>query len=239
VNVLVGTSGFAFKEWKGPFYPADLGEDGMLEFYATRFPTVEINNTFYRLPKESVLLGWAQQVPERFSFAIKASQRITHHARLKVEAAELVEYLLRTTSVLGGRLGPTLFQLPPNLKKDLGRLESFLALLPRDRRFTMEFRHETWFDDEVMTLLRAHDVALCVSEQEEFHSPILATASWGYLRLHRFDYDAAALTEWARRLAAQPWEEAYVYFKHDHTVGSGPPAVDGFLEAVHDAADRG
>jgi len=229
VKVLVGTSGFAFKEWKGPFYPVDLADSEMLGFYASRFPTVEINNTFYRMPKENVLLGWASQVPDGFTFAIKASQRITHHARLKPQAAELVEYLVRTTSVLGPKLGPILFQLPPNLKKDLDRLLAFLALLPRDRRFTMEFRHQTWFDDDVVAALRAHDVALCVSEQEEFQSPILATASWGYLRLHRFDYDAATLTEWAARVAAQPWQEAYVFFKHDHTTGSGPPAVDAFV----------
>jgi uncharacterized protein YecE (DUF72 family) len=232
VRVLVGTSGFAFKEWKGPFYPEDLADDEMLGFYATRFPTVEINNTFYRLPKENVLLGWASQVPDDFLFALKASQRITHHARLKPEAAELVAYLLRTTSVLGEKLGPILFQLPPNLKKDIDRLRTFLTLLPADRRFTIEFRHQSWFDDEVVAALRARDVALCTSQQDEFESPMLATAAWGYLRLHRFDYDAAALADWAKRVAAQPWQEAYVFFKHDHTTGSGPPAVDGFLRAM-------
>jgi uncharacterized protein YecE (DUF72 family) len=214
MKVLVGTSGYAFKEWKGPFYPADLADDGMLGFYATRFPTVEINNTF------------------EFTFAIKASQRITHHARLKPEAAELVAYLLRTTSVLEGKLGPILFQLPPNLKKDIDRLRAFLAVLPNNRRFTMEFRHISWFDDDVVAALRERDVALCVSEQAEFQSPVLATATWGYLRLHRFDYDAAALAEWAKRVAAQSWTEAYVFFKHDHTAGSGPPAVDTFLKAA-------
>lgn len=232
MKVSVGTSGYAFKEWKGPFYPVDLADDGMLGFYATRFPTVEINNTFYRLPKESVLLSWGSQVPSEFTFAIKASQRITHHARLKPEAAELVAYLVRTTSVLEGKLGPILFQLPPNLKKDIDRLRAFLAVLPNDRRFTMEFRHSSWFDDDVVAALRERNVALCVSEQEEFQSPVLATATWGYLRLHRFDYDAAALAEWAKRVAAQPWTEAYVFFKHDHSVGSGPPAVDAFLKAA-------
>jgi uncharacterized protein YecE (DUF72 family) len=232
VKLLVGTSGYAFAEWKGPFYPEDLPDNRMLAFYASRFPTVEINNTFYRLPKESVLAGWAAQVPDEFTFAIKASQRITHHARLKPEAAELVEYLLRTTAVLGPRLGPILFQLPPNLKKDIDRLRTFLALLPAGRRFTVEFRHPSWFEDDVLAALRAHDVALCVSQQEDFEAPMLATASWGYLRLHRFDYDAAALVEWARRISAQAWANAYVFFKHDHTVGSGPPAVDAFLHAM-------
>lgn len=232
MKVLVGTSGYAFKEWKGPFYPADLADDGMLGFYASRFPTVEINNTFYRLPRESVLLDWAAQVPEAFTFALKASQRITHHARLKPEAAELVEYLVRTTSALGTKLGPILFQLPPNFKKDIDRLRAFLAMLPNDRRFTIEFRHESWFDSDVEAELGARDVALCVSEQGEMHTPVLATATWGYLRLHRFDYDAAVLAEWAKCVAAQPWKEAYVFFKHDHAAGSGPPAVDAFLKAA-------
>jgi uncharacterized protein YecE (DUF72 family) len=235
VKVLVGTSGYAFKEWKGPFYPEDVDGDGMLGFYASRFPTVEINNTFYRLPKESVLLSWGAQVPDGFTFSIKASQRITHHARLKPESAEIVEYLLRNTSVLGPKLGPILFQLPPHLKKDIDRLRAFLALLPADRKFTIEFRHDSWFDEEVVKELRERNVALCVSEQDEFHSPVLATATWGYLRLHRFDYDARALSEWAGRVAAQPWEDVYVYFKHDHGTGSGPPAVDAFLKAVQTA----
>jgi len=232
VKVLTGTSGYAFKEWKGPFYPPELVDDGMLGFYSSRFPAVEINNTFYRLPKESVLLGWGAQVPPDFTFAIKASQRITHHARLKPEAAELVEYLVRTTSVLDRRLGPILFQLPPNLKQDLDRLRGFLALLPAGRRYAIEFRHPSWFDDDVVAELRARDVALCVSEQDEWQAPLVATASWGYLRLHRFDYDVPALAAWAARVAAQPWQDVYVFFKHDHTAGSGPPAVDAFTQAL-------
>jgi len=231
VNVLVGTSGWAFKEWKGAFYPDDLHDDGMLGFYSGRFPTVEINNTFYRLPRETVLRDWAAQVPEQFTFALKASQRITHFARLKPPAGDLVAYLLRTTSVLGGKLGPILFQLPPNFEKNLDRLKSFLEILPNDQRFTIEFRHESWFDDDVMNVLRERDVALCVGQQEEFSSPFVSTASWGYLRLHRFDYDATTLAEWRNRVAAQQWTDAYVFFKHDHTAGSGPPAVDGFLRA--------
>ena len=224
-----GTSGYAFKEWKGSFYPNDLKDDGMLGFYASKFPTVEINNTFYRLPKEHVLVEWASQVPEPFTFSIKASQRITHHARLKPECASAVEFLLKNTSSLGGRLGPILFQLPPNLKKDLPRLRAFLATLPEGRRYTVEFRHETWFHDEVFEVLRERDIPLCITEQPEFASPVVATASWGYARLHRFDYDDAALAAWAERIAALPWGEAYVYFKHDEGIGSGPPAVDSFV----------
>ncbi len=231
MTLLAGTSGYAFKEWKGTFYPADLGDDKWLGYYASRFPTVEINNTFYRLPKEQVLSEWAAQVPAPFTFSIKASQRITHHARLKPECADAVDFLLRNTAVLGERLGPILFQLPPNLKKDAGRLRGFLGLLPSDRRYTIEFRHESWFDDEVLDALRERDIALCLNEQDDFKCPVHATASWGYLRLHRLDYSAESLAEWAKCVSAQSWSDTYVYFKHDEGNGSGPPAVDAFTQA--------
>lgn len=227
-----GTSGYAFKEWKGTFYPDDLKDDAMLGYYASKFRTVEINNTFYRLPKEHVLIDWASRVPDGFTFAIKASQRITHHARLKPECASAVEFLLKNTTSLGDKLGPILFQLPPNLKKDVDRLRAFLELLPSDGRYTMEFRHETWFTDDVFDALRARDIPLCIIDQPDFASPVVATATWGYVRLHRFDYDAAALAMWAKRIGEQPWTEACVYFKHDEGEGSGPPAVDGFVNAI-------
>jgi uncharacterized protein YecE (DUF72 family) len=225
-----GTSGFAFKEWKGSFYPQDLKDDAMLGYYASKFSTVEINNTFYRLPKEHVLQDWASQVPDPFTFAIKASQRITHHARLKPECASAVEFLLKNTSALAGRLGPILFQLPPNLKKDVDRLRAFIDTLPADRRYTIEFRHDSWFDDDVFTALRDRDIPMCIVEQPDFASPVVSTATWGYVRLHRFDYDDAMMSEWSKRLAAQPWSQAYVFFKHDEGIGSGPPAVDAFRE---------
>ena len=226
-----GTSGFAFKEWKGSFYPQDLKDDGMLGFYSTKFPTVEINNTFYRLPKEHVLQDWAAQVPEPFTFAIKASQRITHFARLKPESASAVEFLLKNTASLATRLGPILFQLPPNLKKDTQRLSAFVDTLPSDRRYTIEFRHESWFEDDVFEVLRARDIPLCVTEQPDFASPFVSTASWGYTRLHRLDYDDAMLADWAKKISAQPWSEAFVFFKHDEGIGSGPPAVGAFMNA--------
>jgi len=233
MNVLVGTSGFAFKEWKGPFYPKDLKDDGMLGYYAGRYPTVEINNTFYRLPKEHVLQDWASQVHDRFTFSIKASQRITHYGRLKAESVgSALDFLLKNTATLGERLGPILFQLPPNMQKNLERLQGFLALLPRDRRFTIEFRHESWFDEEVFAALRAHDVALCVSESEELTGVNVATASWGYLRLHRQDYTDAMLAEWERTLGAHAWGDAYVFFKHDYIDGAGPLAVERFTRMV-------
>ena len=229
--MLAGTSGYSFKEWKGNFYPADLKDDGMLGFYAGKFPTVEINNTFYRLPKAHVLLDWASQVPEPFTFAIKASQRITHHARLSPESLSAVEFLMKHIGSLGSRLGPVLFQLPPNLKKDLDRLRVFLDTLPLDRRFTIEFRHASWFEDDVFDVLRSRDIALCITDQPEFASPVVATASWGYARLHKTDYDEAALVSWAGTLKAQSWKEAYVFFKHDEGAGSGPPAVSVFTRA--------
>jgi uncharacterized protein YecE (DUF72 family) len=231
VKLLAGTSGYAFKEWKGAFYPKELKDDGMLGYYASKFPAVEINNTFYRLPRTQVLLDWAAQVPETFTFALKASQRITHHARLKEESADLVDYLLKNTAALGSRLGPILFQLPPNLKKDANRFRGFLGLLPSDRRYVFEFRHESWFDDEIFDAMRERDIAMCIMEQDEFKCPVVSTASWGYLRLHKLDYDDAALAEWARYVTGQAWKQAYVFFKHDEGAGSGPPAVTTFVTA--------
>jgi uncharacterized protein YecE (DUF72 family) len=143
-----------------------------------------------------------------------------------------VEFLLRNTSTLANRLGPILFQLPPNLKKDAPRLRTFLDTLPADRRFAIEFRHESWFDGDVLDALRERDIAMCITEQPEFASPVVTTASWGYVRLHRLDYDEPALAGWAKRIAGQPWSDAYVFFKHDEGVGSGPPAVDAFRRAL-------
>jgi uncharacterized protein YecE (DUF72 family) len=231
-RLLAGTSGYAFKEWKGTFYPEDIKPDGMLGFYATRFPTVEINNTFYRMPRENVIADWAAQVPDSFTFAVKASQRITHYARLKPESKDLVDYLLKNTAGLGDKLGPVLFQLPPNMKKDLERLKAFLELLPDDRRFTIEFRNSSWFEEDVVDALKAKNVALTITEQDDFATPPIASANWGYVRLHRFDYNESMLRDWAARVKEQPWEMAYVYFKHDEGEGSGPPAVDAFARLV-------
>jgi len=233
VKILAGTSGYAFKEWKGNFYPQDLKDDGMLGYYASKFPAVEINNTFYRLPRENVLREWADQVPDTFTFALKASQRITHHARLKEESATLVDFLLKNTSTLGNRLGPILFQLPPNLKKDVDRFRGFLGLLPADRRYVFEFRHESWFDEEVYAAMRERDIAMCIAEQDDFRCPMVCTSSWGYLRLHKLDYNESELVDWAKRVTSQQWNDAYVFFKHDETEngGSGPPAVTTFVSA--------
>jgi len=230
MKVLTGTSGYSFKEWKGKFYPADLPADGMLKFYASNFPTVEINNTFYRMPKESVVLEWAEQVPEGFRFAIKASQRITHIGRLK-DVGSALEYFLRVASALGSKLGPTLFQLPPNFKKDPTRLDDFLKLLPRRWRAAFEFRHPTWHDEEVYAVLREAGAALCISDQEDMETPFVATAPWGYLRLHKPAYDAAARKTWAARIKEQTWGEAFVFFKHDDDT-AGPELAAEFAKAV-------
>jgi uncharacterized protein YecE (DUF72 family) len=217
VELRVGTSGFSYKEWRGSFYPEGLPADEMLRSYAERRPTVEINNTFYRLPRASVLEGWAAQVPEHFRFALKASRRITHFRRLR-DAGDETEYLLRTVATLGTRLGAILFQLPPNLPKDLPRLEQFLALLPEGTRAAFEFRNPSWLDDAVFERLRAAGAALCVAdrgEDGEPETPVVATARFGYLRLRRERYAREDLVGWGARIRAQPWREAFAYFTHE------------------------
>ena len=227
MRVLTGTSGFSYKEWKGTFYPEDLPADAMLAYYAERLPAVEINNTFYRMPKPALLEGWATQVPEAFRFVLKASQRITHHKRLK-EAGDEVAYFFGVAATLGERLGPALFQLPPNLKKDLPRLEAFLQTIPDGRRAAFEFRHASWFEEDVFQALRSRGAALCIAEDEDLATPLVATADWGYLRLRRQDYGDADVAAWAERVRAQKWGEVYVFFKHEDA-GSGPKLAAQFL----------
>ena len=213
MRVLIGTSGYSYKPWKGSFYPEDLPEAEMLRFYATRFPTVEVNNTFYRMPTRPVVERWAEETPEGFHFVLKAPQRFTHQARLR--ATDALPYFFETASALGGKLGPVLFQLPPNFKKDLERLRGFLAALPKDRRTAFEFRHESWFDEDVFSALREAGAALCAADTDEAEATVLPTAEWGYLRLRRADYGDEALRAWAERIRSQPWQEAFVFFKHE------------------------
>ena len=217
--LLAGASGYSFKEWCGSFYPDKLKPGEMLRFYSERLPTVEINNTFYRMPRESMLEDWAATTPERFRFAIKASRRITHMSRIKAEsAAEPVGYLYKALAALGGKRGPVLFQLPPNLKKDLPRLVDFLALLPADHRAAFEFRNKEWFSDDVYAALKGAGAALVLSEREDNEPPpLVETAPWGYLRLRLEHYDDAALARWARTIAATSWNESFVYFMHEPT----------------------
>jgi uncharacterized protein YecE (DUF72 family) len=224
MRILVGTSGWAYKHWKGHFYPADQPADDMLRYYATRLPTVEINNTFYRTPRESVLLDWAAQVPAEFRFVLKAPRRITHINRLS-DADDSLGYFLRIANVLAERLGPTLFQCPPTLRKNLELLAGFLAKVPRTWRAAMEFRHDSWFDDEVYDALRVHDVALVAVEEDEGSTPLVPTASWGYLRLRKTLYADAELAAWADRVRGQPWQEACVFLKHDEETTAGPDAA--------------
>jgi uncharacterized protein YecE (DUF72 family) len=229
VRVRIGTSGYSYPEWKGNFYPEKMAAKDMLRYYAERFPTVEINNTFYRMPKDTVLNGWAEQVPESFTFVIKASKRITHDSRLK-ECGELLTYLFNVTSTLGARLGPILFQLPPNFKKDVPRLKGFFDDMPTRPRVAFEFRHASWFDDEVYETLRAHRAALCVADTgEEPAAPLVATTDWGYLRLRRENFSDTELRDWARRIGEQPWEEAYVFLKHVEE-GKGPKLAARLME---------
>jgi uncharacterized protein YecE (DUF72 family) len=213
-RLALGTSGYAYKEWKGKFYPAELAASKYLGYYAERFPTVEINNTFYQMPKAATLEGWAKDVPPGFSFAFKAPGRITHQKRLKA-VDEPVGYLWKTVAVLGERLGPVLYGLPPNMKKDVERLKAVLAVTPAGRRVAVEFRNETWFAEDVYQALRAAGAALCIADAEDFTVPFVATADWGYLRLRRASYDDAALAAWAGKIDGTGWSDAVVYFKHE------------------------
>ncbi|MFP5225598.1 MAG: DUF72 domain-containing protein [Actinomycetota bacterium] len=217
-RLFVGTSGFAYKEWKPEFYPEDLKNTQMLEYYSQRFPSVEINNTFYRMPTEKVLQQWTTQTPEGFLLTLKASQRITHHSRLK-DADELVSYFLGVARALEDRLGVVLFQCPPNLKHDQERLESFVASLPgRPYRFAMEFRHDSWATDEVFDLLAGNGIAWCVSDTREKPAPMRQTSKKHvYLRLRGVDYSDAELDTWFSRVqeALDSGADAFVYFKHE------------------------
>jgi uncharacterized protein YecE (DUF72 family) len=190
----------------------------MLAWYAQRLPAVEINNTFYRMPATAVLEQWARSTPADFRFAIKASRRITHIARLKESALDSVTYLYRQLAALGAKRGPVLFQLPPNLKRDVPRLREFLRMLPADHRAAFEFRNDSWFDDAVYDALRDAGAALVVSEREDGGAPPLeATADWGYARLRLETYGEDALRAWAQRLADTGWREIHAYFMHEPT----------------------
>jgi uncharacterized protein YecE (DUF72 family) len=215
MQLLTGTSGFSYKEWLGKFYPEKLPAAGMLRYYAGQFATVEINNTFYRMPAETMLARWAEEVPGNFAFTLKAPRRITHELRLKECETHVAEFF-RRAQALGGKLGPVLFQLPPFLKKDLPRLRDFLALVPAGRPAAFEFRNESWQDDEVHGMLRARGAMLCYTDTEAGDSPpIVATAASAYLRLRRTHYEDTDLGDWAKRIAALRLERAYVYFMHE------------------------
>jgi uncharacterized protein YecE (DUF72 family) len=223
-----GTSGYSYKPWKGPFYPSDLPDDQMLAYYAERLPAVEINNTFYRMPRTSVLEKWADSVPSSFRFVIKASRRITHIHRLK-DAGEPTGYLLNAVKVLGDRLGALLFQLPPNLPCDRDRLSTFLDLLPEGTPAAFEFRHPSWVDPDVRAMLAERGAALCIAEGEDDQPlPELPESPWLYLRLRRPDYTDADLRGWIERGRASGAQSGFVFFKHEDD-GAGPAMAARFL----------
>ena len=229
MDIYIGTSGYSYKQWKGTFYPEKLPDRQMLHFYGEQFRTVEINNTFYRMPNASDLGRWADAVPADFRFVLKAPQQITHVRRLN-DAGDLVSHLLEVAGTLTEHLGPLLFQLPPTLRKDVPRLRAFLALLPLQLRAAFEFRHPSWFDEEVFGLLRDHRAAFCVADaDDDLEVPFVATADWGYLRLRRPDYGDAELTGWVKRVQGQDWRDAFVFFKHEDE-GKGPRMAKRYME---------
>ena len=227
MRIFAGTSGFSYPEWKGIFYPAEIRPAEMLAFYAQRLPAVEINNTFYRLPKPDLLQSWLAQVPEDFRFVLKAPRRITHTKRLK-DAEEEVRYFLNTANALTHKLGCVLYQLPPFLRKDKARLQAFVELLPKTPKAAFEFRHPSWSDSEVLELLAEKNLAWCLSDLEP-PAPIqkFSNGSWGYLRLRQDHYTEDGLKNWAKAVRDQPWDTAYVFFKHET---DGPRLARRFLD---------
>jgi len=228
MEIRAGTSGYSYKEWKGDFYPAKIAPSEMLAYYAARLSAVEINNTFYRMPRREVVESWASSVPASFRFAVKVSQRITHRKRLADVEPDL-DYLLDQLAPLGERLGMLLVQLPPNLPLDLARLERFLDHLGGRVRAAFEFRHASWLADPVLACLRDRGAALVAAETEEAPAALHETARFGYLRLRRTDYDDEALREWVVRVREQGWERAFLFFKHEEE-GRGPQLAKRFLE---------
>jgi len=231
MQILTGTSGFSYPEWCGRFYPVGTAGAQMLRYYATRLPTVEINNTFYRMPSPELVAGWGEEVPASFRFAVKAPRRITHSKKL-AEVGDDIAHLFGVLEVLGDKLGPVLFQLPPFLKKDLGLLEAFLGALPERQRAALEFRHPSWFTEDVYRALRAHNVALVGGDLEEVEQspPLVATADFGYLRLRRMDYDPAGIADWGARIGKQPWQTVYAYLKHEVL---GPMFAEALFATLH------
>ena len=221
--IFVGTSGYNYPEWKGSFYPADLAAAKMLPYYAARFPTVEINYTFYRMPNEKILTGWVPQVPEDFRFTLKAPRRITHDSKLVNCESLTAAFCLVAANSLGSKLGTFLFQLPPNQKKDLPRLEAFLDTLPRKAPAAFEFRHPSWFADDVFSALKAWNKALCIADSEKLETPFEITADYAYFRLRDEGYTSADIEEWGRKISdlQSRCRDIFVYFKHEEE-GKGP-----------------
>ena len=232
MDLHVGTSGYSYAEWKGSFYPEKLPAKDMLKFYAESFDTVEINNTFYRMPQPSLLTGWMAQVPSTFTFVLKAPRRLSHGKAWSEDQAGF-DLFVKTARTLEGRLGPVLFQLPPFAKKDTERLARLLSYVPEGVKLALEVRNPSWLDDEVFALLGKHDAALCVSDDDveklKSSRELPDIASWGYLRLRKTEYSDADLRTWLTQIGARSWKDAYVFFKHEES-GSAPAFAKRFQE---------
>jgi uncharacterized protein YecE (DUF72 family) len=229
MRFLVGTSGYSFKEWKGHFYPEKLPAKQMLGYYAEHFSTVEINNTFHRFPPATAVTGWGEQAPATFRFVLKAPRSITHFRRLQ-NAEKQIDDFLKLALLLKKKLGPILFQLPPNFKKDVPRLEAFLAHVAGRTKVTVEFRHASWFDDETYACLRTHKAALCIADTDDLAAPeLVRTTTWGYVRLRDDRYSDKSLRAWIERIKSQKWATAYVFFKHEDEA-IGPKLAARFLK---------
>ena len=220
--IWIGTSGYNYPEWKGSFYPETMPAAKMLPYYAERFPTVEINYTFYRAPNEKILAGWNSATPERFKLTLKAPKRITHDRRLR-DVGDTVRVFCEAAAELGPQLGATMFQLPPNFKKDLAVFDAFLSVLPPRLCAAFEFRHDSWLDEEVYARLRARNLALCIADSERLSTPIEITADYAYFRLRDEGYQEADIAKWADliREKTSGSQEVFVYFKHEES-GKGP-----------------
>jgi uncharacterized protein YecE (DUF72 family) len=222
MTVRIGTSGYNYPEWRGSFYPEKFPTGKMLPYYAERFSTVEVNYTFYRMPTPKTVAGWDAETPAAFRFTLKAPQRITHISRLK-NVDEPLRFFCDTARGLGDKLGPLLFQLPPNFKKDTDRLGDLLVQVPPGFHCAFEFRNDSWLAEDVYERLRARNAALCIADTEKGHTPLVATADWGYFRLRDEGYTPKHLEEWARTIErlGTGWRDAWVYFKHEES-GVGP-----------------
>jgi len=229
-NVRVGTSGYNYPEWRGTFYPEKFSTQKMLAYYAERFPTVEINYTFYRMPTEKLLRGWSDGTPDRFTFTLKAPRRITHDAKLQ-RCEETLQAFCRAATALGPKLAVLLFQLPPNFTKNAEVLRALLELLPEGTRAAFEFRHASWLDSEVFDALRARNVALCIADSEKMSTPIEVTADYAYFRLRDEGYQQADIDTWATIVRELAPADAFVYFKHEEQ-GLGPDFAKRFIAAL-------
>jgi uncharacterized protein YecE (DUF72 family) len=231
MRYLIGTSGYNYPEWRGSFYPEKFPTTKMLAYYAERFNTVEVNYTFYRIPTEKLLDGWAQGTPEGFTFTLKAPRRITHDSKLQ-RCEELTQTFCRTALTLGPKLGVLLFQLPPNFKRNDAVFQAFLASLPPGTRAAFEFRHESWHDEAVFAALRERNLALCVADSEKMSTPVVATADYGYFRLRDEGYQAGDIDRWAGVIGGMTGtRDAFVYFKHEEQ-GKGPEFARRLMDVL-------